>query len=196
MEASNGYESCAEEFITARDTFIGVGLVRDWVRRLPRRACVLDLGCGHGVPVTETLIEEGARVYGIDASPSLVIAFHRRFPGCPVACEPAEESDFFGRTFDGVIASGLMFLLHPGAQALLIRRAATALVPGGSFLFTAPAQVATWADVLTGRTSTSLGAEAYRAALAGAGLALVAEHDDEGGNHYYEARASRRSSAA
>ena len=196
VEASNGYESCAEEFIAARDAFIGVGIVRNWVRRLPRGAGVLDLGCGHGVPVTQTLVEEGARAYGVDASPSLVIAYHQRFPGCPVACESVEESDFFGRAFDAVIASGLMFLLRPDAQAALIRRAAAALVPGGSFLFTAPAQLAAWADVLTGRESRSLGAEAYRSALAGAGLTLVAEHDDEGGNHYYEARASRRSSAA
>lgn len=41
--------------------------------------------------------------------------------------------------------------------------------------------------VSTGRTSVSLGANAYEAVLADAGLALVGEREDEGENHYYEA---------
>ena len=187
--ASGGYESRAEAFIAARDPHIGASTVRAWARTLPPGAAVLDLGCGHGVPVTRVLLEEGTRVHGIDASPSLVDAFRRRFSGCPVACEPVEESGFFGRSFDGIIAWGLMFLLPREAQLALIGRAARALAPGGSFLFTAPVQAVAWADLLTGRESRSLGRDAYRAAVAGAGLTLADEYDDEGGNHCYEARA-------
>jgi hypothetical protein len=64
---------------------------------------------------------------------------------------------------------------------------ASALGPGGRFLFTAPPQVCTWDDLTTGRPSRSLGASAYRAELARAGLTVVGEEDDEGENHYYEA---------
>jgi hypothetical protein len=54
------------------------------------------------------------------------------------------------------------------------------------FLFTAPWQVATWADNSTGRRSASLGRAAYQEVLSSAGLTVVREHEDDGGNHYYE----------
>lgn len=42
-------------------------------------------------------------------------------------------------------------------------------------------------DLLTARPSVSLGEAAYRAALHAAGMQVVAQHVDEGGNHYYDA---------
>jgi hypothetical protein len=38
---------------------------------------------------------------------------------------------------------------------------------------------------MTGRTSNSLGHEAYRNALEAEGMSLVGTQRDEGGNHYY-----------
>jgi SAM-dependent methyltransferase len=184
-DQSNGWEAVADRLIAERSR-IGTATVRSWCRALPAGALVLDLGCGAGVPVSETLIHEGCVVSGVDASPSLVAAFRRRFPQAQVACEPAEESDFFGRTFDGIVAIGLLFLLHPDLQRDVIRRAAAALNPGGRFLFTAPTQTGRWADIMTGRESVSLGDAAYRRALADAGLAVLAEYVDEGESHYYD----------
>jgi hypothetical protein len=42
----------------------------------------------------------------------------------------------------------------------------------------------------------SLGADAYRALLAHAGLDVRAEYDDEGDNHYYEAVNQQESDVA
>jgi hypothetical protein len=72
----------------------------------------------------------------------------------------------------------------------VIAKAARALAPGGSFLFTAPAQAITWLDALTGQRSTSLGAPAYRRILEQVGLTAPQEFEDAGDNHYYVA--SRR----
>ena len=187
-DLSNGYEALADEFAASRDPVIGVATVRAWARRLPPGAAVLDLGCGTGIPITRALIAEGLEVYGVDASPAMVSAFRANFPTVPVACEAVEASGFFGRTFGGIVAWGLIFLLPPASQCALIRSASATLEPGGRFLFTAPAPACTWNDALTGRESTSLGATAYRGQLAGAGLRIIAEHDDEGGNHYFESR--------
>jgi cyclopropane fatty-acyl-phospholipid synthase-like methyltransferase len=104
-----------------------------WARSLPGGAPVLDLGCGFGVPVSEALIDEGLAVHGVDVSPTMVAAFRQRLPQARVACERVEESRFFDRTFDGVVAIGLLFLLAPDAQRALIGRVARALIPvGGS----------------------------------------------------------------
>lgn len=189
-DPSHGYDALADSFAASRSPDIGVATVRTWARTLPCGSAVLDLGCGTGVPISRTLLEEGLEVHAIDASPRMVEQFSASFPGVPILCEPAEAFDGFDRQFDGVIAWGLIFLLPEESQIALIRRVAAALRTGGSFLFTAPEPACTWNDVLTGRASTSLGAAAYRAHLADAGLTVVAEHVDEGDNHYLESRRS------
>lgn len=188
-DRANGYEAHAAEFMAHRDrSRVGAATVREWTRRLPEGASVLDLGCGHGVPVSAELMDAGCRVWGVDASPALVWAFRQRFPNAEVACEAVEDSSFFGRTFDGVVAIGLMFLLPAEAQGELIGRVAAVLEPGGRFLFTAPTQRATWNDLLTGLPSVALGARRYESLLSGAGLAVEGELVDEGENHYYACR--------
>lgn len=187
-DPSNGYEGEASGFIAGRSSTIGVATVREWARSLPPGATILDLGCGHGAPIATALAIDGFAVYGIDASATLVAAFRERLPGVPVANESVETSDFFGRTFDGIIAIGLVFLLDAESQRKLIRKAAAALHPAGRLLFTAPTQMAEWNDALTGRRSVSLGADAYRATIADSGLEPLPGYEDEGGNHYYSAR--------
>src|SRR5262245_60327577 len=142
VDRSNGYEGVAAEFLAGRggprSARIGAEMVRKWARQLPAGTTVLELGCGSGVPITEVLVEEGLAVHGVDAAPSLVAAFKVRFPGTPVACEPVEESAFFGRQFDAVLSWGLMFLLPEPDQLALIRRIGDVLKPGGRLLFTSP----------------------------------------------------------
>jgi hypothetical protein len=115
----------------------------------------------------------------------MVAAFRERFPNVPIEQSTVETSTFFGRTFDGVLAWGLLFLLQPAAQALVIEKVAGALNPGGRFLFTAPKEPHEWLDAMTGRQSQSLGAQTYERLLRDAGLTWVADAQDEGENYYY-----------
>ena len=193
-DASNGYEGIAAEFLAGRgrasSTAVGAREVRNWARTLPSGATVLDLGCGPGLPITKVLVEEGLNVYGIDASPSLVNAFRHNFPEIPIACESVQDSLFFNRLFDGVIAWGLIFLLLPEDQRRLIQRVAKILVPGGRFLFTSSPEVEplVWNDAMTGLESRSLGPVEYRKLLSEAGLRVTSEYEDVGENHYFDAR--------
>jgi SAM-dependent methyltransferase len=190
-DKSNGYEQAASVFIAGRgsnSSGVGASVVADWSKRLPRGATVLDLGCGNGVPISQALIDRSFNLYAVDASPSMVAAFRARFPGVPVECAAVEESDFFGRTFDAVTAWGLFFLLDAQAQRSLIQKIAHVLPSGGRLLFTAPSQVCSWRDAMTGLTSISLGHAAYQEALEIKGMSLVGTHRDEGDNHYYFAQ--------
>ncbi|HEU5377736.1 MAG TPA: class I SAM-dependent methyltransferase [Ktedonobacteraceae bacterium] len=192
MDRSNGYEGVAAEFLARRGsgrfTGVGVNVVRKWAQTLPCRAAVLDLGCGPGFPITEILVAEGLTVFGVDAAPSFVQAFRRNLPNIPVVCEAVQDSHFFDRTFDGVLAWGLMFLLSPEDQGQLIRRIADILVPGGQLLFTSPSEPVMWNDAMTGLESRSLGAEGYRRLLRAVGLSVTSEYEDEGQNHYFDVR--------
>lgn len=185
-DSSNGWEGVAGDFIAqARQSTIGADVVREWAGRFGPGSQLLDLGCGPGGPRSEPL-HVRSTVHAIDASPTLLGAYRERFPAALGRCEPAERSDLFGQRFDGVLAWGLLFLLPVAAQEEVIRRVAAALLPGGSFLFTAPAEACAWRDLSTGQESRSLGADRYRELLGARGLEVRGERDDEGGNHYYE----------
>jgi cyclopropane fatty-acyl-phospholipid synthase-like methyltransferase len=185
---SNGYEQIAPRYIEHRGSDpaeTGAKEVAEWGQTLAAGATVLDLGCGTGVPISLALLNCGLNVYGVDASPSMVKAFRERFPSVPVQSAAVEDSDFFGRTFDGVVAWGLMFLLDAETQQRLIAKVAAALVVGGKFVFTAPWQIVEWDDLMTKQQSVSLGRDAYAEALTAAGLTLTGNRTDEGENYYY-----------
>lgn len=187
-DPANGYEEFATVFIRARTQSIGPDIVRPWASsRFGPGDAVLDLACGFGQPITEVLVDLGLDVHAVEASPTLLASFRQRFPQVPTECARAEDSSFFdGKRFSGIVAWGLLFLLPPDSQRTVISKAARALRPGGSFLFTAPPIELSWNDAMTGLPSVSLGRAAYLDALAAAGLTLVAEHTDSGENHYYE----------
>ena len=191
MDPSNGYERISDEFLArrggARSAGIGVNEVRNWAQTLLPGAAVIDLGCGPGFPITEILIAERRNVFAVDAAPSFVRAFRRNFPNTPVVCEAVQDSRFFDRTFDAVLAWGLMFLLSCEDQQRLIERIAGILTPGGRLLFTSPAEPSIWNDAMTGLESRSLGGEEYRRQLSAVGLSVSSEYEDEGENHYFDA---------
>lgn len=108
FDPANGYEASASGFIAARSA-IGSAVVRmganvaAW-RSGPRsglRAWVSH----HTDPRWSRLT-----VFGLDALPALLAELRARLPGVNTACAAAENSDFFGRTFDGLAAWGLIFL--------------------------------------------------------------------------------------
>jgi SAM-dependent methyltransferase len=191
MDRSNGYEDVSVEFLARRGSGhsagIGVNEVRKWARTLPRGAAVIDLGCGPGFPITQVLVAEGLNVFGVDAAPSFVQAFRHNLPDTPVVCEAVQDSRFFDRTFNGVLAWGLIFLPSAEDQRRLISRIAEIIVPGGRLLFTSVAKPLVWNDGMTGLESRSIGAAEYRKQLSAVGLTISNEYEDEGQNHYFDA---------
>lgn len=187
MDGSSGYESRASDFLRHRSSDIGTQEVLNWARTLPRGCSVIDLGCGSGIPITSVLVHERLDVYAVDAAPSLVEAFRRNLPGVPILCEAVQTSSLFQRSFDAVLAWGLMFLLSGEDQCFMIRRFAEILAPNGRLLFTSPANAEVWLDASTGRRSVSLGAEQYRSLLDHVGISLKSEYQDAGQNYYFDA---------
>lgn len=187
IDESNGWNAIATQLIAHRDPIIGVATVRRWAASISAGSSILDLGCGHGFPISAALAEDGFDVFGIDASPVLAAEFQRRLPRAAIRCESVETSTFYDRRFDAVLAVGLVFLLSPDSQRKLIHRVAAVLSPGGKFLFSAPTQDTSWIDILTSRPSRSLGMASYMGILRDAAFELTEEFTDEGENHYYGA---------
>jgi 2-polyprenyl-3-methyl-5-hydroxy-6-metoxy-1,4-benzoquinol methylase len=184
-DKSNGYEAIAEAFTRARRLSIGPSIVRKWAKQLQPGAAILDIGCGFGVPISEALLQEGFVVFGVDASETLVAKFRERFSNVAVECSSIEESQFFNRSFDAIVAWGLMFLLPADTQRSLIGKVARTLRSNGQFLFTSPSQACSWMDGMTGLPSISLGHDVYVQEMAAHGLTLVGNDEDDGQNYYY-----------
>ena len=185
-DGANGYEEYAEIFMRARDLKIGQSVMRRWASQLAPGSEVLELGCGHGV-VSQVLLEAGVKLSVVDASPTLLREFHRRFPDVEVECSTAQKSELLRRKYEGVVAWGLIFLLAETDQRSVLRRAADALRPHGRLVFTAPNEALAWKDSITEMPSLSLGATVYEALLRDLGLDVSSGVIDEGSNCYYEA---------
>lgn len=188
MDSADAYEIIAHDFLRSRDSsLIGTQIVDQWAQNLPTGSTVIELACGGGYPISSALEAAGLQLWAMDSSPSLVAAFRSRLPHIPVQCEKVQDSDFFGRLYDGAIAIGLLFLLSQVDQTNLISRVAEILRPNGRFLFTAPIEAGRWKDLNTGLECSSLGRERYVELLTNSGFRLVATYTDNGGNNYYDA---------
>ncbi|MDQ0010667.1 SAM-dependent methyltransferase [Luteibacter jiangsuensis] len=117
----------------------------------------------------------------------MIAAFRRLVPATQTACEAAQDSAFFHRTFAGAVSVGLLFLLSADDQQDVLRRVANALEPGGRFLFSAPREACEWRDMQTGQPSRSLGQQEYARLLEASGLRLIGCRLDEGENNYFDA---------
>ncbi len=157
MSSAKAYEAHAHAFLTARDASnVGADVVSRWARSLPPGTDVIDIACGGGYPVSRALVDAGVNLWALDASPTLLQTFRARFPNVPTLCSSALECDYFDRKLGAAVAIGLIFLLEASEQIALIHRVSEILLPGGCFLFTAPAQVAAWRDVTAGCESLPL----------------------------------------
>src|SRR5260370_17117390 len=110
--------------------------------------------------------------------------FGYNFPNVPVQCAAVEDSDFFGRTFDGVVAWGLFFLLSAEVQLKLIEKVAAILPSGGRLLFTAPSQPCYWLDAMPEKTTILLGHDADRLSPSAEDMPPVGKHVDQHQNYH------------
>lgn len=166
------YDAVAEDWDAGRTE---VGAEGPWLGRLldvlPRKARVLDVGCGSGRPIAAAMLAAGHRVTGLDFAPAMIDLARRWFPQGDWRLADMRKLDLRGG-FDAVIAWDSFFHLTPDEQRAVLPRLATALEPGGWLLFTSgPAAGEAWGQV-AGRDvwHASLDPDDYRIACARVGL--------------------------
>lgn len=104
-----------------------------WLEQIPPRGPVLDIGCGHGLPVSGRLAALGMAVTGIDISPVMLVHARRHVPAGlfreQSAAELTEQAVYAG-------ACSFFSLLHmdPIELRAALQRIHTALQPGAMLL--------------------------------------------------------------
>ena len=102
---------------------------------LPTEARILDLGCGMAEPIAAYLIGQGARLTGIDASPSLIALCQQRYPDHDWRVGDMRELNL-SQSFDGIIAWHSLFHLTQAAQIKVLQACAKLTRTGGVLMFT------------------------------------------------------------
>jgi predicted N-acetyltransferase YhbS/ubiquinone/menaquinone biosynthesis C-methylase UbiE len=185
------YDLIVDWYAADRRTDIGVPEITALISSLPPHATVLDVGCGNGVPLTRALLQAGCHVVGVDSSSRMLERFRVNCPDTPAICSTIQSLDSEGKTFDAVVAWGVMFHLPHEEQAQAIAKVSNVLKPGGLFLFTSGDEDGS----IEGKPMNgvpfryfSFSIENYRRLLAQHMLALLDVHRDGGDNIYYLAR--------
>lgn len=185
------YDKLAEWYANNRNPEIGIQDVSRFVADLPPGATILDLGCGHGIPISQFLLMAGFALYGIDSSARMIEKFRRRFPDVRVECANLLESDFFRMAFDAIVAYGVMFHFPQDDQRMVMSRVSDHLNDGGMFLFNSGAEEGDSISVMDSVEVPhwSMSSVQYAEALGNNGLIMSSDYkDEESGTHIYIAR--------
>ncbi|MHA2432564.1 MAG: class I SAM-dependent methyltransferase [Candidatus Thorarchaeota archaeon] len=95
---------------------------------------ILDTGCGAGVPVAKTLVENGFRVTGIDISNSMFELARKHVPDAVFLLQNMTKLSFDGETFDGIISTFTLIHAPRTLHADVFRQFFRVLKSGGTLL--------------------------------------------------------------
>jgi len=163
---------------------------KSWLDRflelLPPSASVLDIGCGHGEPIAAHLIEQGCRVTGVDAAPSLVALCRARFPDHDWLAGDMRHLRL-DRRFSGLLAWDSFFHLTLADQRRMFPLFRDHAAPGAVLMFTSGPSHGEAIGSYCGEPlyHASLGPEEYRALLDENGFNVIAHkaEDPDCGGH-------------
>jgi SAM-dependent methyltransferase len=146
-----------------------------FLRLMPPRPAILDLGCGSGDPIDRYLIDRGCQVTGIDASPDLLALCSSKFPRAVWRVADMRALSL-GRAFDGILAWDSFFHLDHDDQRAMFPVFRAHAAPGAALMFTSGPAHGVAIGELEGEPlfHASLGDDEYRALLAGHGFEVVA----------------------
>ena len=189
------YDLIAEWYASDRKGPTGIPEAAALASSIPRGSRVLDIGCGNGFPVTQTLLNAGHRVVGLDSSTEMLARFRANVPETPAIRGLVQACPFADEIFDAANAWGVIFHLPLDDQVRAIASVSRVLRKGAPFLFTSgdvDGDDVGIEGTMNGVTFHyySFGIDAYRSVLGQHGLKLLDVHADRGENTYYLAEKS------
>ncbi|KAH6912656.1 S-adenosyl-L-methionine-dependent methyltransferase [Coprinopsis sp. MPI-PUGE-AT-0042] len=139
----NGYDTIAPAYLAwsaPRPTTTRMSYLSRLLDELPQSSKILELGCGAGIPCTQTMLDHPKEfnVTGVDISKAQVeLAKEHLQPQGRVALIHCDMTklDIRPETYDAVLAFYSIFHLPKDEQAGMISRMASWLKKGGVLLF-------------------------------------------------------------
>ncbi|KAF9042819.1 S-adenosyl-L-methionine-dependent methyltransferase [Hymenopellis radicata] len=132
-----GYDQIASQYLawsSPRPTTTRAAYIEKLIALLPPGAKVLELGCGAGVPSTQTLIKAGLAVTGVDISASQLALAKEHIPQATLVHGDMMSLTFEPESFDAVVAFYSIFHLPRDEQGMMVGKIKTWLKKGGWML--------------------------------------------------------------
>lgn len=132
LQTVAAYERSAHEFLDrwGRRQYRRPPLLRQWLSRLPKRARLLDLGCGGGQDA-HYLWRQGYRVIGLDRTPALLSFARRRSRTLPLILADMGRLPLRYRSVDGIWAAASLIHLPKAIVRVVLADLLDLTQPGG-----------------------------------------------------------------
>ena len=174
-----GYDLCARSYAEERQTEAHPELAL-LMSRLPDGATVLDVGCGAGVPIAQTLAQQFV-VTGVDISGEMIQHARANVPQGSFTQGDIMSVEFPPSSFDAAVAFYSVFHLPREEHRELFRRIYQWLKPDGYLLATLThfSEKAYTEDDFHGVTMSwsNHGLDEYKGTLAEIGFRILDSHD-------------------
>ena len=129
-----GYNEIAKEYQADRHAFNHSKELEKLASLLPKKAKVLDVGCGAGTPVAKFLVDSGIEVVGIDFSENMLRLARMNMPQTTFIRMDMTKLDFAVNSFDGLTAFYSIIHVPREKHSLLFRSFNRILKPNGMML--------------------------------------------------------------
>lgn len=132
LQTVAAYERSAREFLArwGRRRYRRPPLLCQWLSRLPKRARLLDLGCGGGQDA-HYLWQEGYDVIGLDRTPALLSFARRRSRTLPLVRADMRRLPLCYRSVDGIWAAASLIHLPKAVVGVILADLLDLTQPGG-----------------------------------------------------------------
>ena len=131
----NGYNEIASIYNKIRNRFKHEKELLYFTSLLPKKAKVLDAGCGAGVPVAKFLIDQGFSVTGIDFAVNMLEIARRQVPEAEFLEGDMTQLTFPDASFDGVVSLYAVIHVPKEKHELIFQNFYRVLRPGGILFF-------------------------------------------------------------
>ena len=134
----HGYNVIASAYLAwsaPRPTTTRLHYLNKLLTLLTPDASILELGCGAGVPCTQTLIKHGLSVTAVDISSAQIALAREHVPQATLIHADMISLSFKQGTFDAIIAFYSIFHLPQEEQGMMIGKISSWLKDGGWLLF-------------------------------------------------------------
>lgn len=99
-----GYDSMAKDYYQNRNRFRRKEELEHFASLMPKKAKILDAGCGGGIPVSKFLASKGFSVIGVDISESMLRLARKNVPTARFINGSMTNLKFQKAFFDGITA--------------------------------------------------------------------------------------------
>ncbi|HUO92228.1 MAG TPA: methyltransferase domain-containing protein, partial [Rhizomicrobium sp.] len=132
---SRGYDEIAEAYLERFGrSLVRADKLREFIRDMPPRSKILDLGCGAGTPIASELVALGFDVTGVDSSARQIALAKNNVPNASFLQADMTTVDLPVASFDGICAFYSITHIPRDEQGPLLKRIASWLKPNGLFV--------------------------------------------------------------